>query len=126
MADNNSKSGRRNLNFLFIIGMVLAIIIAIFAIQNAESTEVNFFTFSPNVSKVLLILFCILFGSVITLMFSLPGWFARRKEKSKLKGELKALRKKYEELAALQPAKPEATKDVKETGPPAAGPGGTT
>jgi len=105
--DKKSKKGGRNLNFLFIIGLILAILVIIFAIQNSEGVEIEFFSFKPTPPLALLIIGSILLGSILTLLFSVPGWFRRRKEKSVLQRDIKDLRKQYEELAAIQ--KPKAT-----------------
>ena len=80
--DKERKSGRRNLNFLFIIGLILAILVVIFAIQNAEGVEIEFFGFKPNPPIALLIISCILLGSLLTILFSLPGSLRRKKEKT--------------------------------------------
>lgn len=113
MSETKTKHTSRNLNFLFIVGLILAILIIIFAIQNSDTTPVEFLGFQVNPPTALLIIACIAVGSALTLLFSIPGWWNRRKTKAALKDELKQLRKQYEELAAVNvkkeaPAKPES------------------
>lgn len=105
MSNPSNKSGR-NLNFLFIVGLVLAILIIVFAIQNADTTPIEFFSFRIEPHTALLIISCILIGSVLTLLFSIPGWYRRRKTISSLRSELDQLRRNYEELAAIQRTNP--------------------
>lgn len=107
-SDTSTKKGGSNkLNFLFILGLLLSILIIVFALANQETEEINFLVFRLEINLVLLIFLCIAIGSILTLLFSLPGVFRRRKEKSELKSELKELRKNYEELAKIN------IKDVK-------------
>ncbi len=101
MSESTNKHTSRNLNFLFIVGLILAILVIIFAIQNSDTTPVEFLGLQVNPPTALLIIACIALGSVMTLLFSIPGWWSRRKRKSDLKDELKNLRKQYEELAAI-------------------------
>jgi len=109
--DKKKKGGRSNLNFLFIIGLILAILVIVFAIQNSEDVVIEFFSFKLTPPLALLIIGSILLGSILTLLFSVPGWFSRRKEKSALQRDLKGLRKQYEELASIQkPKAPPADK----------------
>ena len=105
MSDRKNNMKGKNLNFLFIVGLILAILTIIFAIQNSETTLVRFLGLDINPPTAFLIIMCIALGSAITLMFSIPGWFARRREQSRLQHELKDLRKNYEELAAVQPSR---------------------
>jgi uncharacterized integral membrane protein len=50
-----------------ILGLIFAILIVIFALQNTTTTTVVFFLYSiPNVSVALLILICVLVGVICT------------------------------------------------------------
>lgn len=103
MAEKKTTKGG-SLNFMFIFGMILAILVIIFAIQNSHDTIVRFFRAEATVPTALLIFVSILVGGVMTLLFSVPGRIKARKEHARIKTELKDLSKKYDELAAVQPS----------------------
>ena len=100
--DKKDQSGGSNMNFLFIIGLVLAILTIIFAIQNADRVPIEFFSFSIQPHLALLIISCILLGSILTLLFSIPGWMRNKKATASIRTKLKKLQKNYDELAAIQ------------------------
>ncbi len=110
MKEKTAKKGGKNLNFLWIVGLVLAILIILFALQNGENTYIQFFKAEFGVPLALLIFVCLGLGSILTLLFSIPGIMKRRKTKSKLQQEIKTLRKNYEELAAINSATTTDTK----------------
>jgi len=95
------KKEGKNLNFLFIIGLIFCILIIVFGLANQEIAEIDFLVFKLEVNLVLLIFICIALGAILALLFSLPGIFKKRKEISALKKDLKDLRQKYEELAGI-------------------------
>jgi uncharacterized integral membrane protein len=95
------KKEGKNLNFLFIIGLIFCILIIVFGLANQEVAEIDFLVFKLEINLVLLIFLCIALGAILTLLFSLPGVFRRRKIKIALEKELKDLRLKYEELAKI-------------------------
>ncbi len=105
MSEKKIKKSGSNLNFLFIVGLVLAIIMIIFTYQNDRPTTVEFFTAEINPPLALLIVVCIAIGAILALLFSIPGWRRRRKKRIHLQDELKTLRKHYEELAAINKPK---------------------
>lgn len=104
--NTKKKGGGAKLNFFFILGLILAILIIVFGLANQETEEINFLVFSLEINLVLLIFLCIAVGSILTLLFSLPGVFRRRRVKKDLEKELKDLRKQYEELAKINPSNP--------------------
>jgi uncharacterized integral membrane protein len=103
MSNSNlpQKKESKNLNFLFIIGLIFCILIIVFGLANREVAEINFLVFKLEIDLVLLIFLCIALGAILTLLFSLPGVFKRRKAKSALEKEMKELRQKYEDLAKI-------------------------
>ena len=106
MSDKKEKKkAGSNLNFLFIIGLILSILMIVFAIQNGDPTEIDFFVWKVTPPLALLIVLCIAIGALLALMFSIPGWRRRRKAKRQLLNEIKTLRKNYEELAAVNQPK---------------------
>lgn len=105
--EKTAKKSGRNLNFLFIVGLILAIAIIIFAIQNGNNTEIDFFIWkiTPGPPLALLIILCVAIGAVLALLFSIPGRWRRRKKRIQLESELSTLRKNYEELAGINKPK---------------------
>lgn len=107
MSKENKKKSGSNLNFLFVVGLILAILMIVFAIQNSNPTEIDFFTLKVSPPLALLIIICIALGSAMTLIFSIPGWFRRRASKNELEKELKQLQKNYDELVKVKGEKVE-------------------
>lgn len=95
------------MDWKFVIALIFALIVAIFAIQNAEAVEVSFLTFDLFISQALVILISAVFGALVALMLSLIRWF-RTKSKAKntskiinqLEEENNQLKIKLEEYAA--------------------------
>lgn len=70
-----------------IIGILLSIVITVFALSNNEYVTINYLFGEGKVVIPLLIFILLGVGSLITLMFSIPGWWKNRKQKSALKKE---------------------------------------
>lgn len=77
----------------FIIGLVLAIIITIFALTNANPVVINLFFYQFQSSEALIIFISAALGAVIVASLGLVNHV-------KLKSEVKALRKANDELSA--------------------------
>ncbi|MCT4586010.1 MAG: LapA family protein [Peptostreptococcaceae bacterium] len=75
----------------FIISLVFAIIVAIFAIQNSNNINVNFLTFTFTTSQAVIIFVSALLGGIIASLFGLIREF-------KLKRLNKEINKKLIEL----------------------------
>lgn len=75
----------------FIISLVFAIIVAVFAIQNSNNINVNFLTFTFTTSQAVIIFISALLGGIIASLFGLIREF-------KLKRTNKELNKKVVEL----------------------------
>ena len=75
----------------WIIGLVLAIILAviavIFALQNAEPTAVSFLSWDLELPLALIILSTFAIGAITTLLLTIPGTYKRRRHLSTLKKE---------------------------------------
>ncbi len=72
----------------FIIGLILAILVTVFALQNNVPTDVKFLMFkSKELPLVLLLLLTLLIGALIAWLFSVSAWYKKRKEISALKKE---------------------------------------
>lgn len=71
------------MDWKFVVALIFALIVAIFAIQNAGVVEVSFLTFELSMSMALVILISAVFGALVALMLSLIRWFrAKTKEKT--------------------------------------------
>lgn len=76
-----------------IIALIFALLIAIFAMQNAVSVTLSFFNYSFQTSLVVVVLGSIAVGALIMGLFS-------SLKQIKLKREMRQLQKKYSELEA--------------------------
>ena len=101
MSEKTTKKGGKNLNFLWLVGLIFAILLIIFGIQNDDSAYIWPFEKFGGIPLSLLIFASLGFGSILTLLFSIPGLLKRRRTKHALQQEIKTLRKNYEELAAI-------------------------
>ncbi|MBP0902324.1 lipopolysaccharide assembly protein LapA domain-containing protein [Mariniflexile gromovii] len=59
------------MNFRTIIGLLIALVIVIFSIQNAEVTDVKFFIWKLSMSRVLIILGSFAIGVLVGYLLSL-------------------------------------------------------
>lgn len=74
-----------------IFGLLAAIIIVAFSIQNAEPVDIQLLFWPVQISKALLILFCMLFGALLGILFSWPSVQKRKKEIGLLKKKIDTL-----------------------------------
>ena len=88
------------MNNNWIIGLVLAIILAViavvFALQNAEIIPVTFLFWDFLKPLALTILLTFAIGVMSALLFTIPGTFKRKRKISSLKKEIKSLQKEVE------------------------------
>jgi uncharacterized integral membrane protein len=75
----------------FILTLVFAIIIALFAIQNSGEVDINFLYGNFTVSQVLVILFSVALGAIVVLLLGII-------KQMKLKKNIKNASKKLEDL----------------------------
>lgn len=88
-----SSSGNKY-SFTIIIALIMSIVIVMFTLQNAVLVNIKFLMWKVD-APLSLVLFLTLFsGVVISLLFSIPGWFKKRKVISRLKKEIKLLKNK--------------------------------
>ena len=59
---------RANLELKFIVSLIFAVIVSIFAIQNAGSIEVRFFFANFRISQAVVILGSTIIGAIIVLL----------------------------------------------------------
>src|SRR5690625_2599028 len=76
-----------------ILTIVFGIIIAIFAVINVESVEVNYIFFKRESPLILLILFSVLMGGVLTMIAGSVKYFNLKRENKKLKQKIELLTK---------------------------------
>jgi len=96
----------------FILAIVFAILVTIFALQNAQAIAVNFLFFSGEASLALVILISVGVGAIILGMFNLYSRYKNKKTIKELRVQMKEMQKKLDEyedlLDRLQP-KPSET-----------------
>lgn len=83
----------QRVQFMFIVSLVFAIIITIFALTNASPVVINLFFYKLVASQALIIFISAALGAVIVTSLGLVKHI-------KLKNQIRALRKSNEELSA--------------------------
>jgi uncharacterized integral membrane protein len=83
-----------------IISLVIAILLVVFALQNAEEVIIKFFGWEKPIPVVLLILVSALIGMIVSVVLSISNT-------SKLKQEKKDLEKRISELEERLPSETE-------------------
>ncbi|MGI5911036.1 MAG: LapA family protein [Syntrophomonadaceae bacterium] len=66
------------MDWRFILSLLFAVVVAVFALQNAGPIEVKFFTLKIAVSQALIILISAMFGAVTMMLFSIVRWLKLR------------------------------------------------
>jgi len=83
----------------FIFSLVLAIAVALFAVQNSGSVVLRFGPMWTETSLVVIILVSVAAGAVLTSLMGLPGWMRDRRQ-------LRVLRRELENQRLARPAEP--------------------
>ncbi len=83
----------QKVQFTFIVGLVFAIIITVFALTNANPVVINLFFYKITASQALVIFISAALGAVIVSSLGFVNQI-------KLKNQIKTLRKANEELSA--------------------------
>ncbi|MCG5104239.1 LapA family protein [Oceanobacillus alkalisoli] len=96
-----------------ILAIVLTILIAIFAVINIEPVQVNYFFWSATSPLILVILFSVLMGGLITAVAGMFKIFQMRKQMAKLEKEHKLYRKSLENAGITPPVIKEEAKTKK-------------
>ena len=86
----------------FILFLVLAILIAIFALTNAEVMRVSLFFTSVELSGSLVILFSVALGALLVVVFGLFAWIKNKLLIKDLNQQVKTSQRHAEELLAEQ------------------------
>lgn len=88
------------MDWKFVLILIFAIFVAIFAIQNASPVDIEFLNFQfNNVSQAVVILLSAIAGAFIVMLFSLIRWI---KYKTKLKGSTKSITALETELKQIK------------------------
>ena len=89
---------KMNLQIKFVFSLFLAILVAIFAIQNAGNVEINFLFAKFTISQALVILVSAIFGAIIVLFASLINQLQQSKKIKRLRKDRESLREEKEKL----------------------------
>lgn len=76
------------MDFKFVLALIIAIIVAVFAIQNAGAVDISFITMEFSISQALVILISAVFGAFVAAMLSLVR---RVRQSVKIKGSAKTI-----------------------------------
>lgn len=76
------------MDWKFFLALIFALVVAVFALQNAGDVEISFITLEFSISQALVILASAAFGALAVLLLSLMRWI---KYQSKLRSAAKAL-----------------------------------
>jgi uncharacterized integral membrane protein len=82
------RSGGFKMDWKFVLALIFALIVAVFALQNAIAVDISFLTMEFSISQALVILISAAFGALVVLLLSLVRWI---KFQSKLKSSAKTI-----------------------------------
>ncbi|RDW19289.1 DUF1049 domain-containing protein [Oceanobacillus arenosus] len=85
-----------------ILAIVLVIIVAVFAVMNVESVEVDYIFWSGESPLILVILFSVLMGGIITAAAGIVKVYQLQKMIKLLKAENNQMRKQLEENGIIE------------------------
>ena len=106
------------MSWKFVLSLIFALVVAVFALQNAAAVDVNFLVWNVNVSQALIVLISAIFGALAVLLLSLVK---QMKLKSSIRGDKKTITSLQNEIqrmkqnleqASVKPAAAEATAGV--------------
>lgn len=104
------------LEFKFIISLVFAILVAIFAIQNASSVDVNFFLWKFSISQAIVIFGSAIVGGIIVLLLGLIKQIRQNMRIKKITKENEIISKENKELR-IQLDELKKTKEIENQDP---------
>lgn len=97
------EKDRKPLNIQLVLGLLLAILLVVFTLQNAESIPIKIFFWNIRIPLAILILVCLLIGYLLPHISYLPRIW-------KLKSELSQTRKEKEKLEEKEKSRQPKTK----------------
>ncbi|MGI6730414.1 MAG: LapA family protein [Anaerovoracaceae bacterium] len=83
----------------FVVALIGAVIVAIFAIQNAAAVEINFLLMEFSISQALIILISAMVGALIAVML---GLIRRMKQSSRIRSSSKTITSLEAEVKQLK------------------------
>lgn len=87
-----------NMEFKFVVSLVFAILVAVFAIQNAGSVEVKFFLAKFTISQAVVILISAVVGALIVFLLGLIKQIRQNLKIKQLTKEVELLKAQNDEL----------------------------
>ncbi len=107
------------MSWKFVLSLIFALIVAVFAIQNAAAVEVNFLAWKVSISQALIILMSAIFGAIAVLLLSLikqmklkAGIRSDKKTITSLQNENQTLKSKLEQASAKAAVTPTAVSET--------------
>ncbi|EJO5347845.1 LapA family protein [Clostridium botulinum] len=82
----------------FVLSLIMALIVAIFAIQNAAAIPIKILFWQVNLSLAIIILVSVIIGAVITGIMSIKKEMAIKKQNKELLNKMKELEKNNTDL----------------------------
>ena len=79
------------MDWRFIISLLLAIVVAVFAIQNAEAVNIAFFSLEISVSQALVILISAVAGAITVMFLSIVRWIRYKSQIKTLNRQINTL-----------------------------------
>ena len=94
----------KDMNKSFIIGLIVAIVLVIFAVQNSEAETISFLVWKAELSLALVLLIAFAVGSIVGYLITFPNIRQKSKELKKRKEEIKNLNVTIQNLRQNQAA----------------------
>ncbi|WP_066194351.1 MULTISPECIES: LapA family protein [Gracilibacillus] len=98
-----------------ISAVVFAVVIAIFAVINVDAVEVNYLFGTGHAPLILVILFSVLMGALITAAVGVVRLIRLQRELRTVKAELNALKAKKDPIVDVETVDPETNHSLQET-----------
>ncbi len=76
------------MDWKFVLALVFALLVAIFALQNAGAVDISFLNFDLSISQALVILISAVIGALVVMLLSLIRWI---KCQSKIRNSVKTI-----------------------------------
>lgn len=89
---------RINMEFKFILSLLFAVLVAIFAIQNAGNVDINFLFANFTISQAVIILCSTIVGALIVLLLGLVKQIKQNMKIKQLNKEIEMLREEKDKL----------------------------
>jgi len=89
-----------------VFSLLLAVLVAVFAVQNAGPVTLRFGIWSVETSLVVVILVAAVVGAAMASLLGLPGWIRDRRRLRAQARELEALRTAHPPMPPLPPESP--------------------